>query len=54
MSLCDMRELIRKNLAFVVTLVSMCRGELTKYDLVNSKGYIVELNFLMKGFSFYL
>lgn len=44
MSLCDMRELIKKNLAFGITLVSMCRGELTKYDLVNNKGYIVELD----------
>lgn len=39
-----MRELIRKNLAFGVTLVSMCRGELTSYNLVNNKGYIVELD----------
>lgn len=50
MSLCDMRELIKKNLAFGITLVSMCRGELTKYDLVNNKGYIVELNCFYKEF----
>ena len=50
MSLCDMRELIRKNLAFGVTLVSMCRGELTTYDLVNNKGYIVELGVFDEGF----
>lgn len=50
MSLCDMRELIKKNLAFGITLVSMCRGELTKYDLVNNKGYIVELDCFDEGF----
>ena len=49
MSLCDMRELIKDNLAFGATLVSMCRGELTKYDLVNNKGYIVELDYFDEG-----
>lgn len=43
MSMCDMRELIRKNLAFGVTLVSMCRGELCGFSLSNNKGYIIEL-----------
>lgn len=49
MSLCDMRELIKDNLAFGATLVSICRGELTKYDLVNNKGYIVELDYSDDG-----
>lgn len=49
MSLCYMRELIRKNLAFGVTLVSMCRGELTSCNLVNNDGYIVELDYFDEG-----
>lgn len=49
MSLCGMRELIRKNLNFDVTLVSMCRGELNGYNLVNNKGYIVELDYFDEG-----
>ena len=50
MSLCDIRELIRKNLAFGVTLVSIRRGELNGYNLVNNKGYIVELDYYDEGF----
>ena len=49
MSLCCMRELIRKNLAFGVTLVSMCRGELNSCNLVNNSGYIVELDYFDEG-----
>lgn len=54
MNLCDMRELIKDNLEFGVTLVSMCRGELNGYNLVNNKGYIVEFDYFDEGFSFCL
>ena len=44
MSLCDMRELIKDNLAFGVSLLGISRGEILGYDFVNNKGYIVELD----------
>lgn len=49
MSLCDMRELIKDNLAFGVSLLGISRGEILGYDLVNNKGYIVELDYFDEG-----
>lgn len=43
MSLCNIEKLVKTNLSFGVTILSVRRGELCGFSLSNNKGYIIEL-----------